>query len=86
MKKFKRVVDNKMRGYGDIDLKKKVIRVNKARCKTRQKGEIIDTIVHEELHRLHPKKGEREIEKLTTKKVKSMNTIVKHRLYGSYAK
>lgn len=54
-KKWKRIVDNKMRGHGDIDDEKRIIRINKSKEKNKKRGEILDSIVHEELHRTNPK-------------------------------
>lgn len=58
---YKRKVDRGMHIYGDIDFTNKVIRVNP------RKGELLNTIIHEELHRKFPDKGERWIKKRTTK-------------------
>ena len=54
------VVDNRMRDYGDIDYERRVIRINHAMHK-RERGSLIDTLFHEELHRLFPSLGERAI-------------------------
>lgn len=60
-KKFKvtRKVSRTMRSFGDFEEKKKgvVIRVNPG------KGGLIDTILHEELHRKFPKMGDKDIRK-----------------------
>jgi hypothetical protein len=54
------VVDNRMRDYGDIDYARRVIRINHAMHKE-ERGSLIDTLFHEELHRLFPSLGERAI-------------------------
>ena len=54
------VVDNRMRDYGDIDFERRVIRINHAMHKE-ERGSLIDTLFHEELHRLFPGLGERAI-------------------------
>jgi len=54
------VVDNRMRDYGEIDFERRVIRINHALHK-RQRELLIDTLFHEELHRLFPNLGERAI-------------------------
>jgi hypothetical protein len=54
------VVDNRMRDYGDIDFERRVIRINHAMHK-QERGSLIDTLFHEELHRLFPGLGERAI-------------------------
>jgi len=64
---FKRKVDKKMRSYGDIDLEKKTIRINP------KKGELLNTIVHEELHRKYPNKSERWVKKRSKKEEKSLS-------------
>jgi len=84
MKKWKRIVDNKMRWHGDIDEDKKIIRINKSKKKNKRKGEIIDTIVHEETHRQHPKMHEKTVRKETKKKLKKMSIAQARKLYSKY--
>jgi len=56
--RYKRVEDKKLRGAsGEIDYDKKTIRVNP------RKGDVINTIVHEETHRKYPKKSEEWVKK-----------------------
>ncbi len=50
--RWKRKVDRALTYYGEVDYQKKVIRVNPA------KGDLINTIIHEELHRRYPEKSE----------------------------
>jgi len=83
-KKFKRVKDNKMRDYGDTDWNKRVIRVNKSKKKNKKRGDIINTIVHEERHVKHPKEHEKTVRKKTKLSVKRMNSKTKKRAYGRY--
>jgi hypothetical protein len=54
------VVDNNMRDYGEIDYQRRVIRINHAMHKE-ERSSLIDTLFHEELHRLFPSLGERAI-------------------------
>ena len=54
IKQYKRKVDNKMHAYGETDLEKKTIRINKSKKKN-SPGDVADTILHEKLHILHPK-------------------------------
>jgi len=54
-KRWSRKVDKKMKDYGEIDYDKKRIRVNPA------KGELVDTVLHEELHKRYPSKTEKQI-------------------------
>ena len=84
MDKYKRVRDPKMRWHGDIDEKKKVIRINDSKKKNQKKGELIDTIVHEETHRMHPKMHEKTVRKEAKRKVESMSTKEKSKLYKRY--
>ena len=65
-KGYKRVVDKRMRDYGEIDYSKKLIRVNP------KKGDLINTIVHEELHRAYPDKSESWVRKQSRKKESSL--------------
>ena len=49
-----------MRDYGEINYARRVIRINRAMHK--REGELlIDTLFHEELHRMFPVLGERAI-------------------------
>ncbi|MFA6385947.1 MAG: hypothetical protein WCW29_04350 [Candidatus Paceibacterota bacterium] len=54
---WKRKIDKKMKSHGDIDYEKQLIRVNPV------KGDLIDTIYHEELHKKYPDKPEKWIRK-----------------------
>lgn len=78
--KYKRVVDNKMRWQGDIDDEKNIIRINKE--KSKKKSSIIDTIVHEEMHKDHPKMHEKTVRDKTTEKVKRL--INPQKYYNKY--
>jgi hypothetical protein len=80
-----RVVDNKMRWHGDIDDEKKIIRVNKSPSKNKKPGEILNTIVHEEMHKIHPQMYEKNIKKETKHKIGSMRQKEKNKLYNKYA-
>lgn len=64
--KYKRKVDTKMRDYGETDFEKKQIRVNP------KKRDLLNTIIHEELHRQYPEKPEKWIQKKTEKKEKDL--------------
>ena len=56
-KAYKRLIDNRMKSFGDIDDDKKIIRVNP------KKGDLVNTILHEELHSNHQDKPEKWINK-----------------------
>jgi len=78
-KLFRFKKSSKMRSDGDIDFDKKIIRINETRSK-KHKGGIIDTIVHEDMHRLHPRMSEKNIRKKTTARIKRMSIKMKARL------
>lgn len=69
-RKPKRKVDRRMHDSGEMDFEKDAIRVNP------RKGDLINTIVHEELHRKYPDKSERWI-KNRSKKDEAELTISK---------
>ena len=54
------VVDNRMRDYGDIDFERRIIRINRERHALDGES-LIDTLFHEDLHRLFPYLGERTV-------------------------
>lgn len=54
---YKRRVDKKMKDSGETDFNKKSIRVNP------KKGGLLNTILHEELHRTNPNKPEKWVAK-----------------------
>jgi hypothetical protein len=56
-----------IRAFGDIDYKKKIIRVNPT------KGDLVDTILHEEMHRKHPDMPHRILNKKVKKKIARMD-------------
>jgi len=78
MIEYKRVVDNKMRDFGRIDTDKREIRINK------RKGGVLDTIFHEETHRLHPRMFEKTVRKKTTAALKRMGPKEKRSLFSKY--
>ncbi|MFA6422235.1 MAG: hypothetical protein WCV92_02460 [Candidatus Buchananbacteria bacterium] len=79
-----RLVDNKMKDYGEINYHRKVIRVNKHKSKKLGRGGIIDTIIHEETHRIYPQLGEREIKRLTEIRLRKMDSGIKKMYYNKY--
>lgn len=79
---YKWVVDNKMRDFGDIDYKKNIIRINKSKKKNTKRGDILNTIVHEEIHKNHPQKHEKTARKDTVKKIKKMSKKEKIKKYN----
>jgi len=59
---YQRLVDRAMHDYGETDFDKKRIRVNP------RKGDLINTIIHEELHVKYPDKSEKWIREKSKKK------------------
>lgn len=86
IKKYKRTTDNRMRSYGETDLEKKTVRINKSKTKNKKAGDIINTIVHEKLHIQHPKKRERSVRKDTLRIIKKMGKKLKERHYKLFGK
>ena len=95
---MKRVVDNRMRAYGDEDDDTGVIRVNKALSKkdpgrkhpvnphaSRYPG-VLDTIVHEEMHAAHPKMREKTVWRKTRREMTTLKPAHKKRLYKRWQK
>lgn len=92
---YKYVVDNKMRGaYGEIDDEKKVIRINKKRHKSDSaerrtpnkdgSESLLATILHEEVHRMHPEMTERDVDK-EEKRVRVLSPKKKKELYALFS-
>ena len=73
--------DNHMRGFGDVDTGKHIVRVNKSKSKNRIPGEILDTIEHEKSHIRHPKMHEDSIRKITSRITRQLNKKLKQRDY-----
>src|SRR3990167_3273412 len=93
--KWHRKVNNKMRDMGRTDYKKKLIEINKKKAKSHgrvrpiTKGahkypEVLDTIVHEEMHRGHPKMHEKTVYKKAREMIKRMNHNQKQGHYARY--
>ncbi len=84
--------------YGVTDFKNKKITINKAYHKSKNNhspgikknkdgtASMIDTMVHEEMHKNHPKMSEKTVRKLTSKKVKTMSKKLKAKVYSRYKK
>ncbi len=76
--KYKRVQDRKMKDAGEINFEKRKIRVNPA------KGDLLNTIIHEELHRRFPDKPEKWINKQAKKKEKELTVAKAIKLLHKY--
>jgi hypothetical protein len=81
--KYRVKVDNKSKFFGVTDTKRRTIIVNKKKSKaTGQRGEVLDSILHETLHARHPQKSERRIEKMTARSEKRIGKKQKSKLYN----
>lgn len=82
-KKFKYVVDNKLRGkYGETDFEKKVVRINK-KAHAKDGEHLGKTIYHESLHAKFPSMTEKEVRrreknwhKLPAKKKRALYRLI----------
>ncbi len=77
-KPYERIVDNRMKDFGSWDSEKREIKVNK------RKGGVLDTIVHEETHRRHPRMNEKVVQRKTTATIKAMTPKTKTAHYSRY--
>jgi hypothetical protein len=80
-KSWRWVIDNRMRDWGDIDFQRRVIRVNHAMHK-REGERLIDTLFHEELHRLFPRLGEWAVCLMTKALLPTLSRRYKAQLYA----
>lgn len=78
MEEYKREVDRGMHDYGDIDFDKKIIRINP------RHGDLLNTIIHEELHRKYPDKPEKWIKKRAKKEESALTLGQAHKLIRKY--
>ena len=78
--KYKRKVDRKMRAYGEVDYEKKLIRVNPSY----KRGDLLNTIIHEEEHVKHPDWTEKKVKKVSKKKEKSLTIAQATKLLKKY--
>jgi hypothetical protein len=66
-KRFTYKEDKRMRAFGAIDYRKNIIRVNPT------KGDLVNTILHEEMHRKHPDMPHRTLNKKVKQKIAQMD-------------
>lgn len=96
-KKIWKYVVKKTKGYyGYTDFDKKEIAIDKKYHKSKGNhasdikknkdgtANILDTIVHEKMHSIHPKMHEKTVRKLTRKKVKKLSKKQKKKLYSKF--
>ncbi len=78
-------VDNRMHSFGDFDERTGKIRINKKMNRKKgNPGELINTIVHEEMHKHNPKLTEKQVYAKTKRKVKKMSKKSKKKAYARY--
>jgi hypothetical protein len=65
-------IDRKMKDYGEIDDKKKLIRINP------RKGDVVNTIIHENVHKRFPKLSEKKTER-KAKKIEGKMSLTRMR-------
>jgi hypothetical protein len=84
-KMYKRKTDNRMRAFGETDLGKHTIRINKKKAKKKgTRGEVLDSIIHEKLHTQHPRMRERSIIRLAHIKHQKMKRPDKQKMYSLF--
>lgn len=94
-KMWKRATGHVPGAYGITSFDKKKIVIDKARHKKQGKhigykknpdgtANLLDTIVHEEMHKAKPKMTERAVVKATKNKVKKLSIKQKSKLYKLY--
>lgn len=93
---WKHVVAKKSGLYGETDFKKKTVTVNKQYHKSKGdhadgikknkdgSANLLDTMVHEEMHKDHPKMHEKTVRKRTARKVKRLSRQSKNKFYNKY--
>lgn len=86
VKGYTHTVDNKMKAYGQTDFVKREIKVNKKKsAKSGNKGELLDSIVHEHTHARHPKMHEKTVQKVTRALLPTLSKKQKQSYYRKYA-
>lgn len=73
-------VNKRLKWYGEADDKKKLIQVNP------KKGDLINTIVHEELHRKNWKLTEKEVDKKAKEEEQKLSIAKAIKLLKKYKK
>lgn len=83
--------DPKLKAYGETDYDKRTIRINKQRHKKKFKRtnpnkdgseNLLDTIIHEDLHRKHPNMREKNVKKLAKAMKSKMSKKQKAKHYA----
>lgn len=90
--KYKYAVDNKLGSFGETDLEKGTVKINKklhAKAKknparyglSKEDTSLLNTIAHEKMHTEHPKMHERTVRKNTRVALRKMAPKQKKKLY-----
>lgn len=79
MAKFRFTLNGRSKWFGETNLKKKEITINKPKAKA--KGKLLETIYHETLHAKHPRMHEKTVYKLE-KRSKTLSRKEKSKLYA----
>lgn len=75
-------IDDKLKGaFGETDFSKKRILINRKLHKKRKES-IIDTLVHETMHKNHPRMKEKTVRKRTPAVLSRMSERSKRKLYS----
>ena len=77
---YKRKVDRKMKDSGETDFEKKKIRVNP------KKKDLLNTVIHEELHRKYPDKPEKWIKEKAAERESNISVREAIKLLKPYVK
>lgn len=80
-RRWRWIVDNRMRDFGDIDFERRIIRINHDLHK-KQGESLIDTLFHEELHRMFPTLSERAILAMTKSMLPKLSPQYRAWLYA----
>jgi hypothetical protein len=78
MKSWKRKVNKRLKVYGEIDYDRKEIVVNP------RKGDLVNTCIHEELHRRYPDKPEKWISRRASFEEKQLSVADQINLLKKY--
>lgn len=93
-KKWKYKTDNKMRAFGEADFDKKIIRINKKVSKKAAKSKkkiysfpkkestVINSLVHETMHKDHPKMHEKTVRRKSAILVKRLSKKARAKYYN----
>ncbi len=76
--RFYRVIDKNLKAFGQIDFTKQTMTLNPT------KGDMVNTIIHENLHAKFPDKGEKWIHKRARREESKLSVAEAQRLLGTF--